>query len=180
MARDAYTKGHSERVTRYAMEMAKEMGLSDHSLKVIRYAGLLHDIGKIGISDSILHKRLKLTDEDWEAIRNHPLFGDSILGPLKFLQEAQAIVLRHHERWDGSGYPGHLKSNEIPLEARIIAVADAYDAMTSDRPYRQAMDHQTAKGEVEKAAGRQFDPVVVEAFLSVVDNVRVDLPPSGE
>lgn len=179
-ARDAYTKGHSERVTRYALEMAKEMGLSDHSTKVIRYSGLLHDIGKIGISDSILHKRLKLTDEDWEAIRSHPLFGDSILGPLKFLQEAQAIVLRHHERYDGSGYPGHLKGDEIPLEARIIAVADAYDAMTSDRPYRKAMDHQTARGEIEKASGRQFDPAVVEAFLSVVDNVRVDLQPSAK
>jgi putative nucleotidyltransferase with HDIG domain len=179
-ARDAYTKGHSERVTRYALETAREMGLSDHSRKVIRYAGLLHDIGKIGISDSILHKRLKLTDEDWEAIRSHPLFGDSILGPLKFLQEAQAIVLRHHERYDGSGYPGHLKGNEIPLEARIIAVADAYDAMTSDRPYRQAMDHRTATGELEKSAGRQFDPAVVEAFLCIVDNVRVDFQPSGE
>jgi HD-GYP domain-containing protein (c-di-GMP phosphodiesterase class II)/putative methionine-R-sulfoxide reductase with GAF domain len=179
-ARDAYTKGHSERVTRYALATAKEMGISDHSIKVIRYAGLLHDIGKIGISDSILHKRLKLTDEDWEAIRSHPLFGDSILGPLKFLQEAQAIVLRHHERYDGSGYPGHLKAEEIPLEARIIAVADAYDAMTSDRPYRQAMDHQTAVGELDKAAGVQFDPVVVEAFLAVVDNVRVDLQPPGE
>jgi transcriptional regulator with GAF, ATPase, and Fis domain len=179
-ARDAYTKGHSERVTRYSLEMAKEMGLSDHGCKVIRYAGLLHDIGKIGISDTILHKRLKLTEEDWEAIRNHPLFGDSILGPLKFLQEAQAIVLRHHERYDGSGYPGHLKGEEIPLEARIIAVADAYDAMTSDRPYRQALDPRTARGEIEKASGRQFDPTVVEAFLSVVDNVRVDLQPSGE
>ena len=179
-ARDAYTKGHSERVTRYALETAREMGLSDHSRKVIRYAGLLHDIGKIGISDSILHKRLKLTEEDWEAIRSHPLFGDSILGPLKFLQEAQAIVLRHHERYDGSGYPGSLKAEEIPLEARIIAVADAYDAMTSDRPYRQAMDHQTATRELAKSAGLQFDPEVVEAFLSVVDNVRVDLQPSGE
>jgi len=179
-ARDAYTKGHSERVTRYALETAREMGLSDHSRKVIRYAGLLHDIGKIGISDSILHKRLKLTDEDWEAIRSHPLFGDSILGPLKFLQEAQAIVLRHHERYDGSGYPGSLKAEEIPLEARIIAVADAYDAMTSDRPYRQALDHQTATRELAKSSGLQFDPAVVEAFLSVVDNVRVDLQPSGE
>jgi HD-GYP domain-containing protein (c-di-GMP phosphodiesterase class II)/putative methionine-R-sulfoxide reductase with GAF domain len=179
-ARDAYTKGHSERVTRYALETSREMGLSEHSYKVIRYAGLLHDIGKIGISDSILHKRLKLTDEDWEAIRNHPLFGDSILGPLKFLQEAQAIVLRHHERYDGSGYPGHLKGDEIPLEARIIAVADAYDAMTSDRPYRTAMDHHTAVKELEKASGRQFDPAVVEAFLAVVDKVRVDLRSSAE
>jgi len=179
-ARDAYTKGHSERVTRYALETAREMGVSDHSRKVIRYAGLLHDIGKIGISDSILHKRLKLTEEDWEAIRSHPLFGDSILGPLKFLQEAQAIVLRHHERYDGSGYPGHLKGDEIPLEARIIAVADAYDAMTSDRPYRKAMDHQTAVAEIDESAGRQFDPTVVEAFLSVIDNVRVDFQTSGE
>lgn len=178
-ARDAYTKGHSERVTRYALEISREMGLSEHSHKVIRYAGLLHDIGKIGISDSILHKRLKLTEEDWEAIRNHPLFGDSILGPLKFLQDAQVIVLRHHERYDGSGYPGHLKGEEIPLEARIIAVADSYDAMTSDRPYRTALDHQTAVEELTQASGRQFDPAVVEAFLAVVDNVRVDLQPSG-
>jgi putative nucleotidyltransferase with HDIG domain len=179
-ARDACTQGHSERVTRYALEMAKEMGLSDHSIKMTRYAGLLHDIGKIGIPDSILHKRQKLTDEDWEAIRSHPLFGDSILGPLKFLQEAQAIVLRHHECYDGSGYPGQLNGDEIPLEARIIAVADAYDAMTSDRPYRQAMDHQTAMGEVKKASGCQFDPVVVNAFLSVVDKVRSDLQPFGK
>lgn len=174
-ARDAYTQGHSERVTKYALRTAEQMGLDEDSRKVIRYAGLLHDIGKIGISDTILHKRLKLTEEDWRAIRNHPLFGDSILGPLKFLHDAQKIVLRHHERYDGSGYPGRLKGEEIPLEARVIAVADAYDAMTSDRPYRQAMPHEKAIEELRASSGQQFDPVVVAAFLDVIDEVRLDL-----
>jgi HD-GYP domain-containing protein (c-di-GMP phosphodiesterase class II) len=174
-ARDSYTRGHSDRVTRYSMGTAKEMGLSPHAIKVIQYAGLLHDIGKIGISDSILHKRLKLSDDEWEVIRSHPLFGDSILGPLKFLHDAQEIVLRHHERWDGSGYPGGLKGEEIPLEARIIAVADAYDAMTSDRPYRKAMEHGIAVDEISAASGVQFDSAVVEAFLSVIGQIRTEL-----
>jgi len=179
-ARDAYTRGHSDRVTRYSLAAASEMGLSPHSLKVIQYAGLLHDIGKIGISDSILHKRIKLSEEEWSIIRNHPLFGDSILGPLKFLSDAQEIVLRHHERWDGSGYPGHLQGEEIPIEARVIAVADAYDAMTSDRPYRDAMSHEKAVAEIEKASGKQFDPDVVTAFLAVVERVRREIEESSE
>ncbi len=171
-ARDAYTRGHSERVTRYSIAVAEKMSMTADCVKVIRYAGLLHDIGKIGISDSILHKRLALSEEEWGVIRSHPLFGDLILQPLKFLEEAQRIVLRHHERWDGSGYPGNMKGEEIPIEARIIAIADAYDAMTSNRPYRQALPHAEALGEIDKAAGRQFDPQVVEAFLSVIDDVR--------
>ena len=171
-ARDSYTKGHSERVTRYSLAIADRLGLDPHSRKVLHYAGLLHDIGKIGIADSILHKRLDLSEDEWQSIRNHPLFGDAILGPIRFLSDAQKIVLRHHERYDGSGYPGHLRGEEIPLEARIIAVADAYDAMTSDRPYRQALAHEVALGEITKAAGQQFDPRVVEAFVAVVDQVR--------
>jgi GAF domain-containing protein len=171
-ARDSYTKGHSERVTRYSVAIAERLGLPAHSLKVLHYAGMLHDIGKIGIADSILHKRLDLSDEEWQSIRNHPLFGDTILGPIRFLSDAQKIVLRHHERFDGSGYPGHLRGEEIPLEARIIAVADAYDAMTSDRPYRQALSHDVALAEIQRASGQQFDPHVVEAFSSVVETLR--------
>ncbi|HUU00879.1 MAG TPA: HD domain-containing phosphohydrolase [Myxococcota bacterium] len=175
-ARDAYTRGHSERVTRYAVAVAEQMGMTPKCVKVIRYAGLLHDIGKIGISDSILHKRLALSEEEWSVIRSHPLFGDSILQPLKFLEEAQQIVLHHHERLDGSGYPGQLKGEEIPIEARIIAVADAYDAMTSNRPYRQALPHTEALSEIGKASGLQFDSQVVDAFLSVIDEVREVAP----
>ncbi|MBW1810146.1 MAG: GAF domain-containing protein, partial [Deltaproteobacteria bacterium] len=174
-ARDAYTKGHSDRVTKYSLGIAKQMKLSRHSVRVIQYAGLLHDIGKIGISDTILHKKLRLTDDEWDVIRNHPLFGDSILGPLKFLNDAQEIVLRHHERYDGSGYPGQLVGEEIPLEARIIAVADAYDAMTSDRPYRKAMESQLAISEIKQASGIQFDSAVVEAFVAIVDKVRNEI-----
>ncbi len=167
-ARDSYTKGHSDRVTRYALATAEVMGLSEHSLKVLQYAGLLHDIGKIGISDSILHKRLALSEDEWETIRSHPLFGDTILGPIRFLADAQQIVLHHHERHDGSGYPGQLKGDEVPLEARIIAVADAFDAMTSDRPYRQAMPRPQAIEEIRRSAGKQFDPQVVAAFLVAI------------
>jgi HD-GYP domain-containing protein (c-di-GMP phosphodiesterase class II) len=119
-----------------------------------------------------LHKRLELTGDDWEVIHSHPLFADSILGPLKFLAEAQKIVLRHHERFDGTGYPGKLKGDEIPLEARIIAVADAYDAMTSDRPYRDARPHKLAIDEIVQESGRQFDPAVVDAFLAVIERIR--------
>lgn len=170
-ARDTYTKGHSERVTRYAVAIAKEMELDARTQKVIYYAGMLHDIGKIGISDAILQKRVKLSDEEWETIRNHPMFGDNILGPIKFLNDAQKVVLRHHERYDGSGYPGHLKGEEIPLEARIVAVADSFDAMTSDRPYRKALSRDVAVAEIRSASGGQFDPRVVEAFLAIVEEV---------
>ena len=167
-ARDSYTQGHSERVTRYALLVAEQMDLSEHQRKVLHYAGMLHDIGKIGISDSILHKRVQLSDDEWETIRSHPLFGDTILGPIKFLSDAQQIVLHHHERYDGSGYPGRLRGDEIPLEARIIAVADAFDAMTSDRPYRVAMERDKAIAEISRASGQQFDPRVVEAFLVAI------------
>ncbi len=167
-ARDAYTRGHSERVTRYALVVADRMDLSENSRKLLRYAGLLHDIGKIGISDTILHKRFELSDEEWDTIRNHPMFGDTILGPIKFLADAGKIVLHHHERYDGSGYPDKLKGEEIPLEARVIAVADSFDAMTSDRPYRKAMKREKAISEIRQESGKQFDPRVVDAFLAAI------------
>lgn len=178
-ARDAYTKGHSERVTLYALRCAERMGLPESTRRLLQYAGLLHDIGKIGISDSILHKRMKLTEQDWQAIRNHPLFGDAILEPIRFLNEAQKIVLCHHERFDGTGYPGHMAGEDIPLEARLIAVADAFDAMTSDRPYRDAMPLPAAMAEIRAGAGRQFDPSVVEAFLSVIEPAYHEAHPAG-
>ena len=170
-ARDSYTKGHSERVTRYALVVAEKLGLKGRDRKILHYAGLLHDIGKIGISDTILHKSMELSRDEWTAIRNHPLFGDTILGPIKFLSEAQEIVLHHHERYDGSGYPDGLRGEQIPLQARIIAVADAFDAMTSDRPYRKAMSRSVAMEEIKNGAGRQFDPDVVHAFLDVMETL---------
>lgn len=175
-ARDSYTKGHSERVTRYALVMADKMGLDDRERKILHYAGLLHDIGKIGISDTILHKRNELSRDEWAAIRNHPLFGDTILGPIRFLSDAQEIVLHHHERYDGSGYPDGLSKEQIPLQARIIAVADAFDAMTSDRPYRKALDRKVAMDEISSGAGKQFDPEVVRAFLEIMETLP-DLEP---
>lgn len=167
-ARDAYTRGHSERVTKYALLIAEELGLDSEQKRLISYAGLLHDIGKIGIADNILNKKSTLTQEDRKAIENHPLFGDQILGPIKFLREAQNIVLHHHEKYDGSGYPSKLKGEEIPLLARIITVADSFDAMTSDRPYRKAFSLDEAMGELRKKSGTQFDPKIVDVFEKVI------------
>ena len=171
-ARDAYTRGHSERVTRYALHIARTMGLEDEALDVVRYAGLLHDIGKIGISDAVLNKPGTLTREDRRVIEAHPQFADNILAPIRFLQSALVAVYHHHERWDGTGYPDGLKAAGIPLAARIICVADAYDAMTSSRPYREAMTQERATEEIRSNAGSQFDPEVVEVFLEVVDQLR--------
>jgi HD-GYP domain-containing protein (c-di-GMP phosphodiesterase class II) len=168
-ARDAYTRGHSERVTSYAMAIGREMGLNEDDMQVISCAGMLHDIGKIGIADAILRKPTLLTQEDRKVIETHPAFGDNILGPIKFLERAQIIVLHHHERYDGTGYPDKLAGETIPLMARIIAVADSFDAMTSDRPYRKAYMREAAIGEIKAKSGTQFDPKVVEAFLRVIE-----------
>lgn len=167
-ARDAYTRGHSERVTKYALLIAEELNLDDEQKRLINYAGLLHDIGKIGIADNILNKKAALSMEDRKVIENHPLFGDQILGPIKFLREAQHIVLHHHEKYDGTGYPSRLKGEEIPLLARIITVADSFDAMTSDRPYRTAFSIAEALQELRVKSGTQFDPHLVEVFEKVV------------
>ncbi len=166
--RDPYTKGHSERVTAYAQRLAGYLGLPDKDTTIIQYAGLLHDIGKIGISDSILNKRSVLDDLDLGSIREHPLLGDAILSPLRFLQDAQAAVKHHHERWDGKGYPDGLAGPAIPLIARIIAIADAYDAMTTDRPYRAAMSGERALAEIEAGCGGQFDPELGAAFIKMM------------
>ncbi len=163
--RDEETQGHSVRVVRYTMKLAGFMDIkNDEELKHIELGALLHDIGKIGIPDAILRKPGKLTDEEWKIMQTHPKIGSQILHRIKFLEKPSDIVLHHHEKWNGSGYPDKLQESDIPLGARIFCVADTVDAMTSDRPYRKALPFEAAKDELEKYAGIQFDPDVVKAF----------------
>ncbi len=165
-ARDTETEGHSIRVTEYTMELARLMNITDHEfLDALNKAALLHDIGKIGIPDAILRKPGKLTPEEWEIMKKHPLIGYEIIKKIKFLERSAPIVLHHHERWDGKGYPDGLKGEEIPLGSRIFAVADTIDAMTSDRPYRKALTFEIVSDELKKFKGIQFDPRVVDAFF---------------
>jgi putative nucleotidyltransferase with HDIG domain len=165
--RDPYTSDHSNKVTRYAVLIARQMELPDEVIDNIRNAGLLHDIGKIGISDQILLKPGKLTPQEFEIIKTHPARAVKILNSIKQLKGIISIIAHHHEHYDGSGYSDQLKGEQIPLGARILAVADAYDAMTSDRVYRRAMPKQKALMELKQLAGKQFDPQVVHAFLCV-------------
>jgi putative nucleotidyltransferase with HDIG domain len=164
-ARDSYTKQHSERVTLYALEIAKVMGLSEEEIDVIRFGGYLHDIGKIGVKDTVLLKPGRLNDEEFEEIKQHSVIGYNILKPIKFFPKERDLIRHHHERYDGRGYPDGLGGEDIPITSRILAVADTYDAMTSTRPYRKALEHQFAVEEIIRCSGKQFDPKVVEAFL---------------
>ena len=170
-ARDRDTGGHSSRVSVYTMDMARRLGIREGSAEWldIERASLLHDVGKIGVPDSILNKPGPLTAEEWQEMRKHPAIGYEMLRDVKFLAAAAEIVYSHHERYDGKGYPKGLKSDEIPLGSRIFAVADAFDAMTSDRPYRRALDCRKAREEIVNNNGVQFDPEVVEAFLKCLD-----------
>jgi putative nucleotidyltransferase with HDIG domain len=171
-ARDHYTHSHSENVTSYAAIIAEEMQLSTKDIEIIREACQLHDIGKIGIQDCILTKPDKLTPDEWDELRLHPSKGAQILEPLTFLSEVVNLVRHHHERYDGKGYPDGLKGEEIPLGARIMALADAYDAMISARPYRQSpFNKQDAIVEIKNNSGSQFDPKVIEAFFKIVDKI---------
>ncbi len=165
-ARDHYTYGHSKAVSRYATELAREIGYGKEDLRRIRSAGLLHDIGKLSLPDNILNKQGKLTDIEWEMIKNHPKLALNILKYVVGLRDCVEAVLYHHERWDGTGYPRGLKSKDIPLDARIIAIADAYDAMTSQRSYKMGkMTEDEAMEEIERSAGTQFDPELTEVFV---------------
>jgi HD-GYP domain-containing protein (c-di-GMP phosphodiesterase class II) len=166
--KDPYTYGHSERVTEYAMAIAGKMTLSELDLRNIKYAAALHDIGKIGIARKILNKPGALSEEEFIHVKTHPRLGDSIIEPVSFLQAPREIILHHHERFDGRGYPDGLAGEDIPLGARILAVADSYEAMMSDRPYRKALPVSEAVKEIEMNAGTQFDPVVVKAFIRAV------------
>jgi putative nucleotidyltransferase with HDIG domain len=165
--RDQETHGHSERVVTYSMRLGREYGIDTHRIKALEFGSLLHDIGKIGVPDSILRKPAKLTDEEWVRMREHPLHGQQILRGIQFLEGAARVVAQHHEKWDGSGYPLGLRGEEIDVCARIFSVADAFDAMTSDRVYRKGKSYEAAAQELDDWSGRQFDPKVVEAFHRV-------------
>jgi putative nucleotidyltransferase with HDIG domain len=165
--RDAETHGHSERVVTFSLRLGREYGLGAAEMKALEFGSLLHDIGKIGVPDAILRKPAKLTDEEWVRMREHPMHGQQILRGIKFLEGAAKVVAQHHEKWDGSGYPLGLKTEEIDICARIFSVADAFDAITSDRVYRQGRPYEAAAGELNEWSGRQFDPIVVEAFHRV-------------
>lgn len=165
--RDSETHGHSERVVSYSLRLGREYGLNHQELKSLEFGSLLHDIGKIGVPDAILRKPAKLTEEEWARMREHPLHGQQILRGIEFLQGAARVVAQHHEKWDGSGYPLGLTGKDIDICARIFAVADAYDAITSDRVYRRGKSYEAAAEELDEWAGRQFDPKVVEAFHRV-------------
>ena len=165
-AKDAYTRGHSMRVANYSVEMARALSLDSDLIDTIALGSELHDVGKIGVSESVLHKAGKLTDAEYRHIMEHTVIGARILGPLmRDAPGALGIVRSHHERLDGSGFPDGLKGNQIPFEARLVSVADAFDAMTSVRPYRPSLSVKHAKRELEEGKGVQFDPQIVDAFL---------------
>lgn len=174
-ARDAYTHGHSNRVMEYSVALAEGMGLSPEEVDVIRHASILHDVGKIGIREKILKKPGLLTEEERREMEYHPFIGTRILQSVKLLEPVMPLVYHHHERYDGTGYPDGLKGEEIPLGSRIIAVADAFESMTSDRPYRKALPLEEALAELRRGAGRQFDPRVVEVFLRLVEEGRISV-----
>ena len=165
--RDAETHGHSERVVTFSLRLGREYGLNAREIKSLEFGSLLHDIGKIGVPDAILRKPAKLTEEEWVRMREHPLHGQQILRGIKFLEGAAHVVAQHHEKWDGSGYPLGLKAEEIDICARIFSVADAFDAITSDRVYRKGRPYEVAAQELDEWVGRQFDPKVVEVFHRV-------------
>ncbi|WP_052953997.1 HD-GYP domain-containing protein [Clostridium sp. C8] len=174
-ARDPYTAGHSERVARLSLDIGKELGLNKDKLDMLEIAALLHDIGKIGISDDILHKTGRLNEYEYEKIKEHPSIGVNILKDIDFLKNAVPFILHHHERFDGCGYPLGIKGYETPLEARIIAVADSYDAMVSDRPYRRGLSQDIAISELIKFKNIQFDGLVVDAFLKIDNQNKEEL-----
>jgi response regulator RpfG family c-di-GMP phosphodiesterase len=168
-SRDVETNAHSFRVMKYSQALASAMGIDGKALKDIEYGVFLHDIGKIGVADAILFKPDKLTEEEWRVMREHPARGRYLLAGIKFLEGGLNIVYCHHERWDGNGYPQGLRAEGIPLGARIFAVGDTLDAMTSDRPYRRALSYQDARQEILTNSGIQFDPAVVEVFRDFGD-----------
>ena len=168
-ARDPYISGHSRRVTKYAMAIADKMDMDEDEKKHLEYAGYLHDIGKIGISDAILHKPGKLDKDEWEVIKRHPVVGVDILEPLNFLPKEKKMIRHHHERYDGGGYPDGLKGGDIPFGSRILCVADSFDAMNSNRPYRPPMSREKIVSELETSRGTQFDPKIVDVFLALIE-----------
>jgi putative nucleotidyltransferase with HDIG domain len=168
-ARDAYTGKHAERVAAYGIELARALGVARPEAPEIEFGFLLHDIGKVAIPDRILYKPGSLSDEERALVNRHPVIGAEILSGIEFLTEAAQVVRSHHERWDGSGYPDGLRGEEIPLAARVFAVADVFDALTTDRPYRPASTLPEARDIIRRDSGSHFDPRVVDAF-NAIDN----------
>jgi len=171
-AKDPHTKGHSERVAETSVALAQELNLTDKDIENIEYTALLHDIGKIGITDNILGKNSSLTDKEFDKIKEHPVMGAKIVEPVDFLKNSYEAIYHHHEKYNGAGYPDGLKEKDIPLLSRIIAVADAYDAMGSDRPYRKKLSKDKILKELKDQAGKQFDPEIVKVLISVLDRER--------
>jgi putative nucleotidyltransferase with HDIG domain len=167
-ARDRETEDHSVRVQSLAVSLGMDMGLSKPELKALKHGALLHDIGKIGVKDGILLKRGPLDDNEWQEMRQHPQIGAQIIQAIPYLHDALPVIAFHQERWDGSGYPARLRGKEIPMVARIFAVVDVYDALTSDRPYRKALSSEEAFEYLEKQAGVHFDPEIVTRFITMV------------
>ena len=169
-AKDPYTRGHSDRVSEYSVLIGKKLGLDEKTLHILKIGGLFHDIGKIGIPDSILLKESKLSDEEYSQIKNHPMIGVHMLGDAAIFTDILPIVKHHHERYDGRGYPSQLVGDDIPYVARIAAVADTFDAMTSKRSYRDSLPIDVVRAEIERCSGTQFDPNIAKIFLDIMDN----------
>jgi putative two-component system response regulator len=168
-ARDQYTRIHSQKVSEYALKIAQELGFSQDEQEVMYQTALLHDIGKVGVAEMILNKPDKLSPQEWSEIKKHAQIGEEFLAPLKALHIEQSMIRHHHERYDGRGYPDRLKGEDIPLYARILAVADAYEAMTSQRPYRKPISQSEAIAELKRCSGTQFDPEIVKAFVKTLE-----------
>jgi HD-GYP domain-containing protein (c-di-GMP phosphodiesterase class II) len=179
--KDYYTRGHGDRVSRGAVMIARQIRMSAERTEAIRFAGMLHDVGKLGVPTQVLQKTGALTEDEFAAIQLHPMRGLEIVREIGFLFEALNGIMHHHERIDGRGYPMGLAGHEIPEFARVIAVADAFDSMTTTRSYREAKSIEFALGELRKSAGTQFDPVVVEAFIAAIEKEPWQLPePAGK
>lgn len=178
-AKDAYTEKHTERVSRYAVALGEKVGLDGDYLESLRIGGMLHDIGKIGVPDNILLKQGKLDQEELEFVKVHPVVGERICRPLRSLRYVLPGIRHHHERVDGTGYPDGLKGEEIPVEARILAIADAFDAMTTDRPYRRRMSAREAMEELRRYAGSQWDRYLVEEFIGILERGKVEVDGQG-
>ena len=176
-AKDPYTRGHSERVSSYSMAITRHLGMSQEEVFRVHIASILHDVGKLGIRESILNKPGGLSDDEFEVMRQHPAIGAQIMSPIRMLKDIIPGIRNHHETWDGSGYPDHLKGEEIPMVARIIGIADTFDAMTTTRPYQQAMTLDYVLAKMRSMAGSRFDPVVLDAFVAAVKEGDIS-PPS--
>ena len=174
-AKDPYTRGHSDRVSEYSVLIGKALNLPEEDINILKIGGLFHDIGKIGVPDSILLKEAKLTDDEYSEIKNHPSIGAHILSNATIFKNVIPIVKHHHERFDGNGYPNRLKGEDIPMLARITAIADSFDAMTSKRTYRDSLPLDIVKSEIERCKGSQFDPNIADVFLNILNNQYSDI-----